>query len=107
MSKFAEKIKAHYASAEMGTVDVPEWGVVIHVRPATIGQSSAIIGEDDQFRQACKLIQVRSKDAEGKPMFDQSDFEAMVKYGDTSLINRIVGEIVDIGDVDEEDAKKP
>ena len=106
MSKLAEKIKAHYAGVQLGQVVVPEWDLTIYVRPATIGQSSAIMQEADQWHQACRLIQVRAKDAEGKPLFDQSDFEAMVKYGDTALINRIVGEIVDIGDAKPEELKK-
>lgn len=107
MSQFAEKIKAHYAGLELAQVQVPEWDLVIHVRPATIGQSAAIMAEQDEWHQACKLIQVRAKDAEGKPLFDEADFEAMVRYGETALINRLVGEITAVGDLEQGDAKKP
>ena len=107
MSQFAEKIKRHYAGLELGTIPVPEWDVVLHIRPATAGQSAAILEETDQFRQACKLIQVRAKNADGSPMFDEEDFRAMLTHGEVSVINRVVGEIVGIGDLEEEDAKKP
>lgn len=106
MSAFAERIKAHYSGAQLGSIEVPEWGLTIYVRPATVGQSSAILAEKDQFHQACRLIQVRSKKEDGSPMFDQSDFEAMITYGDVSLINRLVEQIVSIGDPKEGDGKK-
>lgn len=106
MSKLAETIKAHYAGVQLGQVVVPEWDLTIYVRPATIGQSAAIMKEEDQWHQACRLIQVRAKDSEGKPLFDQTDFEAMVKYGDAALINRIVSEMIDIGEPKRDDAKK-
>ena len=106
MSKFAEKIKAHYAGVALRQVFVSEWDTTIYVRPATVGQSSAIMNEPDQWHQACKLIQVRAKDENGKPLFDEADFKAMVTYGDVSLINRLVDEIVN-EDVGEDEAKKP
>jgi hypothetical protein len=107
MSQFAEKIKRHYAGLALGKVEVPEWEVTIHVRPATIGQSATILKEVDQFRQACRLIQIRAKKEDGSPLFDESDFEAMVSHGEVSVINRIVEQIVDLGDLEEGEAKKP
>jgi len=107
VSGFAEKIKRHYAGLPLGTVEVPEWDVVLHVRPATIGQSAGILKEKDQFRQACRLIQVRAKKEDGFPLFDEADFETMVSHGEVSVINRIVDEIMSMGDLEEGEAKKP
>lgn len=106
MSAFAEKIKAHYAGLALGSIDVPEWGTTIFVRPATIGQSAAILAEKDQFRQACRLIQVRAKKEDGSPMFDEDDFSAMVSHGDVATINRLVDQIVGLGDLQEDEGKK-
>lgn len=106
MSAFAEKIKQHYAGLPLGSIEVPEWGLTIYVRPATVGQSAAILAEKDQFRQACRLVQVRSKKEDGTVLFDQEDFEAMVSAGEVSVINRLVEEIVSLGDPEEDDAKK-
>ena len=107
MSGFAEKIKAHYSGLQLGKIDVPEWGLTIYVRPATIGQSATILAEADQFRQACRMIQVRAKKEDGLPLFDQADFEAMVSHGEVTVVNRIVDEIMKIGDLEEGEGKKP
>lgn len=107
MSAFVERIKSHYAGLPLGTVDVPEWGVTMHIRPATIGQSAEILKEADQFRQACRLIQVRAKKEDGLPLFDDADFEAMVSHGEVTVINRVVDDIMSIGDMEEGEAKKP
>lgn len=107
MSEYAEKIKRHYAGLALGTVAVPEWDVTLHIRPATIGQSAEILKEHDQFRQACRLIQVRAKKEDGSPLFDQQDFDVMVSHAEISLINRIVDDIVALGDLEEGEAKKP
>jgi len=107
MSAFAEKVKQHYAGLTLGSLEIPEWGVTIYVRPATVGQSAAILAEKDQFRQACRLIQVRAKKEDGTPMFDEFDFSAMVSHGEVSIINRLVEEIISIGDPEEGDEKKP
>ena len=107
MSAFAEKIKSHYAGLPMGTVEVPEWGLTLHVRPATIGQSAIILKESDQFRQACRLIQIRGKKEDGFPVFDEQDFDAMVTHGEITVINRLVDEIMAMGDLEEGEAKKP
>ena len=106
MSDFAEKIKRHYAGLELGAIEVPEWGLTIHVRPATIRQSAEILAESDQFRQTCKMIQVRSKREDGSPMFDAQDFAAMVDYGEVGVINRVVDQIMAVGDLEEGEAKK-
>ena len=105
MSEFAERIKAHYAGIALRKIEVPEWGTTIYVRPATVGQSSAIMAEPDQWHQACKLIQVRAKKEDGTQLFDEADYRAMLSSGETSLINRLVDEIVN-EDIGEEEAKK-
>ena len=107
MSAFADKIKAHYAGIALGSVEVPEWNLTLYVRPATIGQSAAILKESDQFRQACRMIQVRAKKEDGTPLFDEDDFSAMVSHGEVYVINRVVDEISKLGDISEEDGKKP
>jgi hypothetical protein len=106
MSAFAEKIKAHYAGLPMGSIEVPEWGLTVYVRPATIQQSATILKEPDQFRQACRLLQVRCRKEDGFPVFDEQDFEAMVSHGEVSVINRLVDEVMNLGDLEEGEAKK-
>ena len=107
MSAFAEKIKAHYAGLPMGAIEVPEWDITVYVRPATIGQSARILKEDDQFRQACRLIQVRCRKEDGFPVFDEQDFDAMVTHGEVSVITRLVDDVMELGDLEEGEAKKP
>ena len=107
MSSLAERLKAHYAGLPMGKVEIPEWGDTIYVRPATVGQSAAILAESDQFRQACKLIQVRAKKEDGSPMYNEADFEAMISGAEVSVVNRVVEDIVGLGDIEEGDGKKP
>jgi len=107
MSAFTENIKAHYAGLPMGTVEVPEWGLTLYVRPATIGQSATILKEKDQFRQACRLIQIRGKKDDGCSVFDEQDYEAMVSHGEITVINRLVDEIMALGDLEDGEAKKP
>ena len=106
MSAFAEKLKAHYAGIALGSIDVPEWGVTLFIRPSTIGQSAAILAEPDQFRQGVRLIQVRAKQEDGSPLFDEDDFSAMISHGETAVINRVVEQIMAIGDIPEDEIKK-
>lgn len=108
MSNFADKMKSRYASLPLGKVEVPEWELVIHVRPATIGQSSRIMSESDNFKRACRMIQVRAKKEDGSPLFDEDDYSAMVTHGEVDVIERVASAIRDLDDEEvEEDAKKP
>ena len=75
--------------------------------PCDGGQSAAILAEKDQFRQACKLIQVRAKKEDGSPMYNEADFEAMISGAEVSVVNRVVEDIVGLGDIEEGDGKKP
>lgn len=81
MGALVKKIEEAFASKRANSVHVPEWGLTLTVFPITLGQLSRINEEVDVFRQAARTIQVRAKNPDGSPMFDDDDFEKLVSHG--------------------------
>jgi len=104
MSAFSGKLKELRANAPMRSFEVPEWGLTVYVGPLTIGQVRAYSGEDDPFKRACRLIQVRAKDAEGQFLFDEEDYNTMITVGLTDTVFKVAARIAE--DDNSEDAGK-
>lgn len=98
MSDFAGKVQAAYSSRTVREVVVPEWGATFHVGPITILQLQKIMAESDGFRRAARIIQVRAKKADGLPVYDEQDFDALCAYGigdyGPAVVARVAAEIM-------------
>lgn len=105
MSAFAGKLKTAYAARSLRAVEVPEWEVTLYVGPMTVGQASRFSSESDDFRRACRIIQVRAKKEDGMPLFDEEDFDAMVSHGEAEVIANVARRIMDDDGDHEEQGK--
>lgn len=105
MSAFAGKLKTAYTARALRAVEVPEWDMVLYVGAMTVGQASRFSAETDDFKRACRIIQVRAKKQDGSPLFDEEDFDAMVSHGVADVIAGVAREIMN-GDPDPEEQGK-
>jgi hypothetical protein len=98
VSGFADKVERAFAARVARVIVVPEWDLELHVFPVTIGQISKINAEEDSLRRAARIIQVRGKNADGRPVLDDADFEAMCMKGigpyGPQVVVRVAAEIM-------------
>lgn len=81
MSEFAKRVESAFKSRSVRTVEVPEWGLTLHIAPVTILQLQKINGESDIFRRCARILQVRAKNEQGLPLFDEQDYEMLCSHG--------------------------
>jgi len=98
MGAFGKRVEAAYASRPIRQVTVPEWELTLHIAPLTILQLKRIQAESDTFARAVRIIQVRAKNEQGLPMFDEQDFDLLCSHGveqyGPAVVARVAGEIM-------------
>lgn len=102
MSGFSKRIKDAYAARSLRPVEVPDWDLTVYVGPLTVGQASRFSAEPDDFKRACRIIQVRAKKADGTPLFDEEDYDALISHGEAELIARVASDIMRDPDPEEQ-----
>lgn len=106
MGKFADQVQANFATREAKVIEVPEWSMSLTVFPLTIGQLTDIEKEQDLYRKAAKIVCVRARTPEGRPLFDAEDFEKLCTHGvgpyGPEVVARVAGEMME-GTPTEED----
>ena len=109
MGRLVSKIEAAFARKRVQQVKVPEWDLVLYVFPITIGQLATINAEADPYRRIVRSLVVRAKDQEGRPLFDEDDFDKLVSHGveafGPDVVARVVREM-QAADSAPEDAEK-
>ena len=81
MGLLADKIERAFKDRQHRTVEVPEWGMTLHVFPITLGQLSRINEETDPMKRLVRIILLRARDDKGEMIFDNLDAEAMLAKG--------------------------
>lgn len=81
MGRLAGKIAKAFESRQHRTIEVPEWGEIIHVYPITLGQLSRINEETDPMKRLIRVILVRSRNDKNELMYDNEDAEALLSQG--------------------------
>lgn len=110
MSAFASKVSRAFKERKHRILEVPEWGVTIHVFPLTLGQLSRIQEETDPMKRLVRVLMVRARKADGTPLFDLEDCEALLAEGvdgfGPDVVMRVVTEIGVSEFTDEAQAEK-
>lgn len=129
MSRDNWKIQAkqHFANSrspeKMVEIKVPEWGITVYYFPMrslaedrfikmgiVAGASKQADGEqslriDSIGGQVSELI-ARARDAAGRNLFAQDEFEDILGGYDKFVVERVVGDMIDEAPPSEEEAKK-
>jgi hypothetical protein len=100
MSKILEKATSHFReklSAEMKSIDVPEWGGKIHFKTViTLKEQGKMIELASQGKTVEALIEsliVKARNEDGSRMFTMADKVTLMNEVDPQIIIRVVGEI--------------
>jgi len=110
MSEIIEKAKAHFRerlSEDMRSVEVPEWGTVIHFRPINLRDQDRIyryIAKGSLEALAETLI-VRALDGDGNKLFRPVHKTEFMRAVDPDVITRVCQAMADAGPTVEEAEK--
>ncbi len=97
MSDAIARVRAHFDSLAPKTIIVPEWAdLQIHSTPVTIAERGRIYAGDtkDEHELVCRIILVKAKDKDGKPLFTLADMPALLHHADPSVLVRVASEIM-------------
>jgi len=97
MSDAIARVRAHFDSLAPKVILVPEWdNLEIHASPVTIAERGRIYGkaDADEHEMVCRILLVKAKDKDGKPLFTQADLPALLHHSDPAVVVRIAGEIM-------------
>jgi hypothetical protein len=112
MSKVLDKATSHFRekiSGDMKKVHVPEWECDIYFKPTlTLKEQGKLIELASQGKQVEALVEsliVKARNADGTKMFNFADKAALLNEVDPGVIIRVVGEINNAND-EEQDLEK-
>jgi hypothetical protein len=112
MSKVLDKATSHFRtkiSADMKSVFVPEWDTKIWFKAAiTLRDQSKLIELATQGKQVEALVEsliVKARNEDGTKMFNMVDKVTLMNEVDPNIIIRVVGEINNAND-DEQDLEQ-
>jgi hypothetical protein len=112
MSKVLDKATSHFRekiSGEMKKVHVPEWACDIYFKPTlTLKEQGKLIELASQGKQVealCESLIVKARNQDGSKMFNFADKAILLNEVDPSVIIRVVGEINNAND-EEQDLEK-
>lgn len=95
MPRAIEKVQAEFRQrARKRVVEAPEWGLQIHVWPATLEVMHELesAGESSAQVLAATLIH-RACDEHGNPLFNKAEIDVLMKQAWLDTVTRIAGEI--------------
>lgn len=100
MGSLATKIGQAFKDRKHRELEVPEWGVTIHVFPLTLGNLQRINEITDPMERLVRILLVRARKADGTPMFDLADCEALMAEGvgdyGPDVVMRVCAELGDV-----------
>lgn len=100
MSKVLDKATSHFRaklSAELLSVDVPEWEAKVYFKPTiTLKEQGKLIELASQGKQVEALVEsliVKARNQDGSKMFTQMDRQVLLNEVDPNVLIRVVSEI--------------
>lgn len=96
MSSIANKIREHKNSLGDRKIAVPEWGIEFIVKPMNIETRTKIfqLVQQNDLKGFALAISLCARDESGKLIFDAEDRIVMEKEGDSAVICRVGGDII-------------
>lgn len=102
-----EKATAHFDSVGTKKIKIPEWDSVIYATPFTLTEKGSLLkfskGKDAEFM--VRTLILKAMDKNGKKVFDLDDKASLMGHAHTSVIERVVSEIVDATSLKEVEEK--
>lgn len=104
-----DKAKAHFLDAEIQSVDVPEWDLVIYWKPWTIAERQKVwgaikaSGRDTEI--SARVIITKALDKDGKNLFSIGDLRTLTTEVDFAVVERISALIMGVPASPEETEK--
>lgn len=98
-----DNITAHYDANSAREYEVPEWGATFYLSPITamqLGNLGAKIQKGD-MDAIIDLVIKCVKDENNAPAFTLKDKPVLKRKADFTILSRIVGEIMDVPEVEE------
>lgn len=102
-------------SPKLEEVEVPEWGGSVFIRPITLAEQARLADFGVRFEKASftdrmrnitlRLVQWAVTDADGWPLFDEGDFEALMNKSASALL-RLQDAILRFSGLTEESRKE-
>lgn len=96
MSEILKSIRAHSQPERVRTIDVPEWGEVIHYRMVTLADmhETQRAAPDNPARQEAELICLKALKQDGTPMFKRIDVLVLLEEADPVVVRRIANAMI-------------
>lgn len=92
-----EKATAHFDNLGTKKIKIPEWESTIYATPFTLSEKRKLLkfsdGNDSEFMIRTLILKATDKD--GKQVFDLSDKPILMGHAHSSVIERVVSEIID------------
>ncbi len=91
-----DRVTEHFAGLNTVVIDVPEWGVSLHVPPPTLEKQMKFLKAADKGNDiltAIEALLLFAKDADGAPAFTLEDKQKLLKSSDPAVVGRVAGEV--------------
>jgi len=91
--------KAHFHDQIAGlstALEVPEWGLTLHVRPANLRERArmVVLARAGDLEGMAEMLVLRARTAEGKPVFQRAQLDELATRVDTRIVERIAQQIM-------------
>jgi hypothetical protein len=97
MSDITDRIRQHFEALGTREIPVPEWGISIYATPVTAAERTKIYagakGEND-YEVLFKVLLVKARDREGRPLFTLEDKAVLLQKADSSVLIRVAAAIM-------------
>ena len=108
ISAALERALAHHNELPVRSVEIPEWGrdgepFVVYWRPWTAYEKRRIygaVGMRDEYDIACRVIEQKALDAEGKRLFQEGEGKDLVRGAHDKVVAFLAQVIVNDRDAD-------
>ena len=92
------RITAHWRQrARLRPIQVPEWGMTVHVRPpnmAELAEIGRVSEEEGEHAAAIRAIVLLARDEHGRPIFQRGHEAELMREADPQVILRLSAEIL-------------
>lgn len=99
MSEAMDKITAHWRqlAGELRNIEVPEWEMTIHYRPANMrerGRIETALEDEGEHAAAVVALIVLARDEKGERLFHDADAVELMRKADPTVIARVAAALL-------------
>ena len=112
MSNVIDRVKEHFESQGVKTIEVAEWGeegqpLVIYCSPFTLAEKRNLFkgAKTDDLGVLVDAIMMKSKDKDGNKLFKLDDKQVLLNKADPDVIARVATEMLNSIPIEEAEKK--